>query len=344
MRTSSKDLGYALLVATGVALAFIINNIQGAISPLFISLVLGLIITNTFGWSDKRVMNFAAKRSLRFGVVLLGFQITLDQFLELGAKTIAAVIIIVTVVFFGVRKISMLFGLSRTLATFIAGGFAICGATAIAAISSTIKSFERENRGPSGDELKAKERDLSYAVAIVAICGTLSVVALPFFARVFGLTEVMTGAWIGAAVHDVGQVVATASLVGTQAIDSSIIVKLTRVVLLVPLILFLVYENRDRAEGADPVKVRANFPLFVLFFIAVAIFSNLLPDSDWSRSLIDFGEMGSKIFLAVGLFGMGLGVKWRSIRLLGRKPLILGLSLWILSASFALGLLILFGF
>jgi uncharacterized integral membrane protein (TIGR00698 family) len=344
MRITFKDLGYSLLIAAGVALAFLINNFEEALSPLFISMVLGLVITNTFGWSDKRVMNFAAKKSLRLGVVLLGFQITVDQFLELGAKTIAAVIIIVTVVFFGVRKISIVFGLSRTLATFIAGGFAICGATAIAAISSTIKSFERDSRGQSGEELKAKERDLSYAVAIVAICGTLSVVTLPFIASLIGISEVLTGAWIGAAVHDVGQVVATASLVGSEAIDTSIIVKLTRVVLLVPLILFLIYEDREQSEKADPTKASANFPLFVLFFLAVAIFSNLLPESDWSGSLIDFGQVGSKIFLAVGLFGMGLGVKWKSIRLLGRKPLILGLSLWILSAGFALALLIVLGF
>ena len=338
MKLTLKNIGSFSIISIGVAIAFFINSLQGAISPLFISMLFGLLITNTIGWNEKEAMNFAAKRCLRFGVVLLGFQISFDQFVEVGLKGLAAVIIVVGVVFTGVRFVTRKLGLSHSLSTFIAGGFAICGATAIAAISSTLL------KGKDPEQQKQINRDLSYAVAIVALCGTLSVFVLPFIAHLLGLADSTTGAWIGAAVHDVGQVVATASLVSDEAIESSIIVKLTRVVMLIPLVVFLTREasrslNRDGSE--EKVSLRSTGPVFVLGFIAVAILSNLLP---LDTSIIDAGKEGSKIFLSVGLFAMGLGVKWKSISRLGSRPMVIGISLWLLSASFALAVVALFGF
>ncbi len=330
MKLTLKNITSFSAIALGVALAFLINSLQGAISPLFLSMLFGLILTNTIGWSEKEAMNFAAKRCLRFGVVLLGFQISFDQFVAVGLKGVLAVIIVVFVVFMGVRAATRRLGLSHSLSTFIAGGFAICGATAIAAISSTLL------KGKNDEEKKEINRDLSYAVAIVALCGTLSVFVLPFIAHLLGLTDSTTGAWIGAAVHDVGQVVATASLVSDEAVESSIIVKLTRVVMLIPLVIYLTHEAAKALNHngfGQRVSLRSTGPIFVLGFIVVAIFANTLTLEPW---IIDAGKEGSKIFLSIGLFAMGLGVKWKSISRLGAKPLLIGVSLWLLSASFAL--------
>ena len=338
MKLSVKNFSYLSIIGAGVALAFLINAFQGAISPLFLSMLFGLLITNTVGWSEKEVMNFAAKRCLRFGVVLLGFQISFDQFIEVGLKGLVAVIIVVLAVFVGVRAITRKLGLSHALSTFIAGGFAICGATAIAAISSTLL------KGKSDEEQKQINRDLSYAVAIVALCGTLSVFVLPFVAHLLGLTDSTTGAWIGAAVHDVGQVVATASLVSDEAIESSIIVKLTRVVMLIPLVVYLTHEATkvlNREGSTERVSLRSTGPIFVLGFIAVALFANVVP---LNETIIEAGKEGSKIFLSLGLFAMGLGVKWKSISRLGSRPLLIGIALWILSAAFALLVVSLFAF
>ena len=338
MKLTVKNTLSLGVIALGVAIAFLINSFQGAISPLFLSMLFGLLITNTIGWNEKEAMNFAAKRCLRFGVVLLGFQISVDQFVDVGLKGLIAVVIVVFTVFTAVRAMTRRLGLSHSLSTFIAGGFAICGATAIAAISSTLL------KGKDPEQQQQINRDLSYAVAIVALCGTLSVFVLPFVAHLLGLTDSTTGAWIGAAVHDVGQVVATASLVSDQAIESSIIVKLTRVVMLIPLVVFLTHEatkSLNREGSTEKVSLRSTGPVFVLGFIAVAILANTLP---LSSAIIDAGKEGSKIFLSLGLFAMGLGVKWKSISKLGSRPLLIGISLWLLSASFALAVVALFGF
>ncbi|NCV35147.1 MAG: putative sulfate exporter family transporter, partial [Actinobacteria bacterium] len=225
MKLTKRNIKYFSIILAGVALAYLVNQFEGAISPLFFSMVLGIIMGNAMDWSDgKDAITFSSKRILRLGVVFLGFQISIDKFIEVGPRGLLAVALIVITVFLSLRILSKKFGLSDSLGTLIAGGFAICGATAIAAISSTRKS---------------EERDVSYAVAVVTLCGTLSVFVIPTVATLLGLSDPTIGAWIGAAVHDVGQVIAAAAMVSDEALDSAVIVKLTRVVLLIPLILFL---------------------------------------------------------------------------------------------------------
>lgn len=335
MKLTLKNIGSLAVISLGVAIAFLVNSFQGAISPLFLSLLFGLLITNIIGWSESEVMNFVAKKALRLGVILLGFQISLDQLVEIGLKGVAAVTIVVVGVFFGVRLITRRLGLSQPLSTFIASGFAICGATAIAAVSSTLL------KGKSEEERKERERDISYAVAIVALCGTLSIFVLPLFGQLLGLSDSMTGAWIGAAVHDVGQVVATAALVSDEAVETSIIVKLTRVVMLIPLVIFLARESARESGEVSRAALRKSLPVFVFFFVMVAILNNLFA---FNSSIVDLGIEGSKVFLSLGLFAMGLGVKWKSIARLGARPMVIGISLWLLSATFALAVVSLFGF
>lgn len=315
MKLTATNIRYFSIILGGVALAYAVNRFEGSISPLFFSMVLGIIFGNSMGSGEasKDAANFAAKRCLRLGVVFLGFQISIDKFLEVGPRGLLAVALIVATVFISLRILSRRLGMTDSLGTLIAGGFAICGATAIAAISSTRKS---------------EDRDVSYAVAIVTLCGTLSVFVIPILATVIGLSDATAGAWIGAAVHDVGQVIATASIMGPEALDSAVIVKLTRVVLLIPLVLFLA---RGSSSGGS---IRKATPTFVFAFILCAILVNVLSLPD---SIINLGKESSKILLSIGLFGMGLSVKWAQIRALGAKPLIFGLAAWVGCGIFALG-------
>lgn len=316
MTLTKKDLQYFLIILFGVALAYAVNKFEGAISPLAFSMVLGIIMGNSMDWKDgKRAINFASRKCLRLGVVFLGFQISIDKFIEVGPRGLLAVALIVATVFITLRVLSRKLGINDSLGTLIAGGFAICGATAIAAISSTRKS---------------EDRDVSYAVAIVTLCGTLSVFAIPLLATLVGLNDSTIGAWIGAAVHDVGQVIAAASLVSDEALDSAVIVKLTRVVLLIPLIIFL-------ARGsAGSGTMRKAVPTFVFAFIACALIVNAL---SLPETVVNLGKESSKVLLSIGLFGMGLSVKWGQIRALGAKPLLFGLAAWVGCGAFALAVI-----
>lgn len=316
MKLKRLDLLYFSIILAGVALAYGVNKFEGAISPLFFSMVLGIILGNAMDWKKgKAAATFASRKCLRLGVVFLGFQISISKFIEVGPRGLVAVALIVATVFLSLRYLSKRIGLTDSLGTLIAGGFAICGATAIAAISST---------------RKGEERDVSYAVAIVTVCGTLSVFVIPVLATLIGLSDATAGAWIGAAVHDVGQVIATASLMGSEALDSAVIVKLTRVVLLIPLILFL-----SRGSGGSS-SMRKATPTFVFAFVACALVVNALALPD---SIINIGKESSKILLSIGLLGMGLSVKWAQIRALGARPLLFGLAAWIGCGAFALAVI-----
>lgn len=320
MKLTKTNILYFSLILGNVAIAFGANRFEGAISPLFFSMVLGIIAGNSMDWRrGKEAATFASRKCLRLGVVFLGFQISIDKFIEVGFRGLFAVIIIVTGVFLAIRLASSRFGLSGSLSTYIAGGFAICGATAIAAISSV---------------RKGEDRDVSYAVALVALCGTLSVFVIPPLARFFELSDATAGAWIGAAVHDVGQVIASASLISPVALESAVIVKLTRVVLLIPLVLLL-------ARGsASTSSMRKATPTFVFAFVALALIVNAL---SLPESIIDLGKESSKVLLSIGLFGMGLAVKWAQIKALGARPLALGLGAWVAAGAFTLGVIELFG-
>ena len=105
MKLTTSNLKYFSVISIFVALAYGISQLQGAISPLFISLLFGLALVNTGLWGDggREAANFAAKRCMRLGVVLLGFQISIDKFIEVGPKGLLAVVIIVTAVFLGLR-------------------------------------------------------------------------------------------------------------------------------------------------------------------------------------------------------------------------------------------------
>jgi len=316
MKLTKTNLLYFSLILVNVAIAFGVNRFEGAISPLFFSMVLGIIVGNSMDWQrGKEAATFAARKCLRLGVVFLGFQISIDKFIEVGLRGLVAVIIIVAGVFLAIRFASKRFGLNDSLSTYIAGGFAICGATAIAAISSV---------------RKGEDRDVSYAVALVALCGTLSVFVIPPLATLFGMSDASAGAWIGAAVHDVGQVIATASLISPVALESAVIVKLTRVVLLIPLVLLL-------ARGsASTTSMRKATPTFVFAFVALALLVNALALPD---SVIDLGKESSKVLLSIGLFGMGLAVKWGQIKALGARPLALGLGAWVAAGALTLGVI-----
>jgi uncharacterized integral membrane protein (TIGR00698 family) len=320
MKLTRNNLKYFSIILSQVALAYLVNRIEGAISPLFFAMVLGILMGNSMDWSaGKAAANFAAKRCLRLGVVFLGFQISIDKLIDVGPRGFFAVALIVIIVFLALRFFSKRFGVSDSLGTLIASGFAICGATAIAAVASARKSAERE---------------ISYAVALVALTGTLSVLVLPTIAKLIGLSDGSAGAWIGAAVHDVGQVIAAASLISPEALDSAVVIKLMRVLLLLPLVLFLA-----RSQSISG-SLRTATPIFVFGFLACAVLVNLfaLPSE-----IINLGREISKILLSIGLFGIGLSVKWSQFRTLGHRPLIFGIAAWVSAATFTLAVVRAFG-
>ena len=285
--------GFALIGAL-VALAFQINQIQSAISPLALCVAFGFIVANFMQWPAfaAPATKLSSKTIMRIGVALLGAQVSIVSLKEIGLKGVITVVIVVTFTIFGILGLSKIFKMSGDLGLLIGVGFGVCGATAVAAIRP---------------QTRATEEETSYAIGLISLCGTLSIFTLPFIGHLIGLDTREFGAWAGAAVHDVGQVVATASVWGDDADKYAIVVKLARVCLLAPIVLILSIRHRRwlTSEGKT-ATASAKVPLipyFVLGFIAVAVHEITL----WTSMMRIHGDI---VLTSKLLLGAGLGCTW----------------------------------
>ncbi|HTO01465.1 MAG TPA: putative sulfate exporter family transporter [Microthrixaceae bacterium] len=316
-----------LLVAGSVATAFLVTQLAPSVSPLVASVAIGAALTNVGLLPDwaRPGTRFAAKRLLRLGVVLLGFQLAISDLFRLGGPGLAIVVLVVTTTFFGTRWLGEKLGVSSALSLLIATGFSICGASAVAAVD-----------GVAG----AEEEETAFAIALVTLCGSLAIVVLPALAGPLGLSGSDFGAWTGASVHDIAQVVAAASTGGRAALDTAVIVKLTRIILLAPMVAGVtIAQRRQRASGSNtgpansgPVSRTPILPLFIVGFLgAVALRSTNVMPILWLNGL----KTAETLALCAALVGLGSGVKISKLRRLGGRPLILAMTSWLLIASVA---------
>lgn len=316
---SSLVPGLGLVVAA-VAVAFLIGEVVD-VSPLVGGVVLGVLAAN-LGLITPVLqpgVTFAAKRLLRAGVVALGLRLSFDQVRALGVVGALAVVAVVVATFFGVQLLARALGISSGLGLLVATGYSICGASAVAAME------------PLAD---ADEEEVAYAIGLVTLCGSLSIVVLPVIGHLLDLPVERFGTWAGAGVHDVGQVTATASAYAESALAPATLVKLTRVILLAPLVagvgLWRRRHHEPIHEGGTPAPI---VPLFVLGFLAMIG----LRATGWlSADVLATGKQVEQVLLTAGMFGLGCGVAFGRLRRLGGRPLLLGLASWVLVAVAAL--------
>ena len=324
-----KHLPGLAIAASIAAVAFVVeylikNNTAGVVSPLVIAVVLGALISNLGLLPDEcRVgLGFAARNLLRLGIVLLGLQLSFSQVRELGVPGLVLVIVVVAATFIGTQWLGKKMGLSPGLSLLVATGFSICGASAIAAMR------------PVSD---ADDDDMAYAIALVTICGTLAIFLLPAIGEVIGFSGAQFGSWVGASVHDVAQTVATAASGNDDAQDAAIVVKLTRVMLLAPLVAAVSFTLRRKLSHtniADSKTQKAKLPpivpLFIIGFIAaISINSSFNLPSEFLSNV----KWLEKSLLACALAGLGAGVDIKKLRRVGTRPLALGLISWMLIAT-----------
>jgi uncharacterized integral membrane protein (TIGR00698 family) len=290
-------------------------------------------------WSAGRArpgLDFAGKHLMRAGIVVLGLKVSLVDVLGLGGPALLLITGVVLAAFAGTYGISRLFRLTPPVSLLIATGFSICGASAIGAMA-TVR--------------RIRQQDTVLPIALVTLCGTLAIGVLPLLVQPLGLGPERFGAWAGASVHDVGQVVATAQTAGAAALAVAVVVKLTRVVLLAPLVAVAALHHRNAhrhrnrsgavagasagesaagTTGARPPVV----PLFVLGFLALAA----LRSTGWlSPAVLDAAAMLQDLLLGMALFGLGSAVRIGQLLHTGIRPLLAALASWLLIAMLGLG-------
>ncbi len=308
------------VVAVVAVVATLLARLSSSVSPLVAGVVLGAVVANTVPVPDRLApgLEFCARQVLRAGVVLLGLRLSLGDLAGLGLNGLVVVAGVVTLTFIGTQWLARRLGVGPDLGLLVATGYSICGASAIAAMDGVIDADEEET---------------AYAITLVTLCGTLSIAVLPLIAGMVDLSGAAFGTWVGGAVHDVGQVVATASHDGDRALEAATVVKLTRVVLLAPLVALVALRRRSvvSTAGVD-TKHPPLLPLFVIgFLVAILVRSSGVLGDD----VLGWAGDVEKLLLTVALVALGFGVRVSKMRRLGGRPLVLGMFAWVLVAGTA---------
>lgn len=326
----SSMLHGVLLIALFACASFYIgeNRLlqQLSISPMIIGIVLGMIYANSLRnnlpstWVPGIV--FCSKKILRLGIILYGFRLTLSDVAEVGMAGIAADIVIVTVTILGGVLIGRLLKMDSDIALLTSVGSGICGAAAVLGAESTIQT---------------KPYKTAVAVATVVIFGTLAMFIYPIAYRsgILELDPKQMGIFAGSTLHEVAHAVGAGNAMGEDVSNVCVIVKMMRVMLLVPVLLVLAWWAAKRKSSEANGSGKISVPWFAIGFLLVICFNslNLIP-----QDIVDKINYVDTFLLTMAMAALGAETSIDKFKKAGAKPFILAfiLFIWLMGGGFLL--------
>ena len=247
---------------------------------------------------------------LQYSVVLMGFGMNLQQVIEVSSKGIVLTACSVLLVFLFGMLLGRLLKVDRNTAMLISSGTAICGGSAIAAVSPIIK---------------AKDNQISFALTVVFVLNALALFIFPPIGRALNMGEVDFGYWSAIAIHDTSSVVGAGAAYGPDALQTAVTVKLARTLWIIPLSFLVLFINRKHDANKGKIKI----PWFILYFVVAILIAFLLPQfSELYTNLAFLGRRG----MVVALFMIGCGFSFEDLKKAGWRSFVLGVLLWIVIA------------
>lgn len=253
---------------------------------------------------------------LQISIVLMGFGMNLSDVITASKSGFAETAISVSFVMLGGILLGKLFGVEKNITLLIASGTAICGGSAIAAVSPILNSKDYQN---------------SFALIVVFVLNAVALILFPFIGWKLGLSQTAFGNWAAIAIHDTSSVVGAGAVYGEKALQVATTVKLIRALWIIPLSIVIALFNKNSSHRS------IRFPWFILFFVFAIIFANLLPA--YQTSYAHFNWLGRRS-MVVALFLIGSNISYKEIKQSGIKSFALGISLWFIVAISSLLLLI----
>ena len=298
-------------------------------SPMIVGIILGMLYANSLrnNLPDTWVPGilFCSKRILRIGIILYGFRLTFQDVTAVGLPAILIDAIIVTVTVCGGVLIGKLLKMDRSIALLTSVGSGICGAAAVLGAESAINT---------------KPYKTAVAVSTVVIFGTLSMFLYPVLYRngVFDLSPELMGLFTGSTVHEVAHVVGAGNAMGQGVSNTAIIVKMIRVMMLVPALLIIswtVARNLTKRDAAEQAKGKITIPWFAILFLVVIGFNsfNLLP-----VALVEWINQFDTFLLTMAMTALGAETSFDKFKKAGAKPFLLAaiLFVWLIGGGYCL--------
>ncbi len=282
------------------------------VSPLLIAIVAGIVVGNSRPLGPRYApgLAIASRQLLRLGVALLGLQLAFGDILGLGVGAVVLIVVTVGLSIGGSLWIGRMLGVPREQRLLIASGTSICGAAAVAAVAGA---------------RDCDDDDVAIAIGTVVVFGTALMGLIPLSVALLDLPAEVGGLWVGAAIHEVAQVVAAGGVLGSGALGIAVVVKLGRVLMLAPMLTVISVRQRASSSAARRPPL---VPLFVLGFLAcVAVRSaGVVPGS----VLLAAGQLQVAL-LSAAMFALGAGVRFSALRAVGPRPVILAAlgAVWI---------------
>lgn len=348
---AAEQIG-VLLTATGV----LPEGSSSPVSGIFTAILLGILIRNIIGLPAvfNAGIDFALKYALRAGIILLGLRLSLSEALKLGAWGLPLIFACIATGLFVTLYFTRKLNQSNRLGTLIATGTGICGVTAIMATAPVIR---------------AKENEISYAVANITIFGLIGMLFYPYLANFFFADNpVKAGLFLGTAIHDTAQVTGAALIYAQifdagEVIDVATITKLTRnvfIIAVIPFVSYLFFRNNNINGEGTPEKLPKwykLFPLFILGFLLLSLLRSigdataqssgfafgLFEPSDWEGFYSFWSSFGSTYMLGLAMAGVGLSTNLKAFKGMGITPFYIGLIAAAAVGSVSLLLISLFG-
>lgn len=321
------QLSAGVSLTSGLALAAtFLHTLPGIsiFSPLILAILLGILVRNTVGIPKicQLGVSFSLKRILRLAIILLGLQLSLAQVIEIGSIGLFTVASTLIGTFVFTCWLGKRLGVSKKLSQLIAAGISICGASAVIATNVAVDS---------------NDEDVAYAVAIVTVFGTTSMLLYPVLSDPLHLTSQAFGIWCGSSIHEVAQVIAAAFQNGHLSGQTATISKLSRVILLAPTVLTLgLLSARSTTRGQRLDLRKVPIPWFVLCFVALILINSLNIFPEAPKAVV---IQANQVLLAIYLAAIGLETNLYKLKQAGLKPFYLGAFSWLFISILSLGLI-----
>ncbi len=310
-----SSLWPGLLLSTAIAIVALgLGQLLPVVGGPVFGIVLGVIVGNLMAppAACQPGICFAGKQILQWSIVALGLGLSLTQVAQTGLDSLAVTLVTVTAAFAAALLLGRLLGIPSKLKLLIGAGTAICGASAIAAVTPIIK---------------ADEHDTAFAVSTIFLFNLVAVLVFPALGHLMGMSPEGFGLWAGTAINDTSSVIAAGYSYGQAAGDQATIVKLTRATLIIPICLVLaaIEAWRHKKHGSGDFSLWRVIPWFILWFVVASAASTAgLIQEAWQPTI----HLGAKFLIIVALAAIGLSADLRRMAATGFRPIALGLGVW----------------
>lgn len=269
-----------------------------------LALLIGFIFTTLLGNPLEKLSKKLVSILLKIAVIGLGFGMSVQKTLDIGKEGFLLTFLSISVTLLLGIYLGKLLKINKIVTYLIANGTAICGGSAIAAISSVIK---------------AKEEEISIGLGVIFFLNALAIFIFPSVGNFFNLSQEQFGLWCAIAIHDTSSVVGAAMTYGKEALDLAITVKLARALWIIPVsfLSMLLFKSKN-----EKLKI----PWFIIGFIITVVLNSYV---NLPIFITDGIPRFSKSIMVLTLFLIGTGLSVASIKKSGIKPILLGIILWL---------------